>query len=37
MRPLKLTAQERADLVALLETFTSEDLERFKPLADLMK
>jgi len=37
MRPLKLTAQEKADLVALMETFTSSDLERFKSLADLMK
>jgi cytochrome c peroxidase len=37
MRPLKLTPQEKADLVALMETFTSSDLDRFKPLADLMK
>lgn len=35
MRPLNLTDQERADLVALLETLTSEDLERFAPLAKL--
>jgi cytochrome c peroxidase len=32
MRPLSLTEQERADLVALLETFTSEALERFAKL-----
>jgi len=33
MRPLGLTDQEKADLVALLETFTSEDLDRFEGLA----
>jgi cytochrome c peroxidase len=33
IRPLALTEQERADLVALLETFTSDDLERFEKLA----
>ena len=36
MRPLGLTEQEKADLVALMETFTSDDLARFAPLADLM-
>jgi len=36
MRPLNLTDQERADLVALLETFTSEDLQRFESLKALM-
>jgi cytochrome c peroxidase len=36
MRPLGLTAQEKSDLVALLETFTSSDLERFAPLRALM-
>ncbi|HEU4429372.1 MAG TPA: cytochrome-c peroxidase, partial [Myxococcota bacterium] len=34
MRPLALSAQEKADLVALLETFTSDDLERFAKLAE---
>jgi cytochrome c peroxidase len=33
MRPLGLTEKEKADLVALLETFTSDDLDRFKDLA----
>jgi cytochrome c peroxidase len=33
MRPLGLTAAEKADLVALLETFTSDDLARFEKLA----
>jgi cytochrome c peroxidase len=33
MRPLALTAEEKADLVALLETFTSDDLERLEKLA----
>jgi cytochrome c peroxidase len=33
MRPLALTEAERADLVALLETFTSDDLARFEKLA----
>jgi len=32
MRPLGLTDQEKADLVALLETFTSSDLARFDDL-----
>jgi hypothetical protein len=36
MRPLGLTAQEKADLVALLETFTSSDLARFDELGKLM-
>jgi cytochrome c peroxidase len=36
IRPLGLTDQEKADLVALLETFTSDDLERFEELAKLM-
>jgi len=35
MRPLGLTAQEKADLVALLESFTSDDLERFEDLKKL--
>jgi cytochrome c peroxidase len=33
IRPLGLTAQEKADLVALLETFTSDDLARLAKLA----
>ena len=33
MRPLGLSAAEKADLVALLETFTSDDLARFETLA----
>jgi len=33
MRPLALTAQEKADLVALMETFTSDDLERLAQVA----
>jgi cytochrome c peroxidase len=33
MRPLGLSAAEKADLVALLETFTSDDLARFEKLA----
>jgi cytochrome c peroxidase len=33
MRPLSLTETEKADLVALLESFTSSDLERFAGLA----
>jgi cytochrome c peroxidase len=37
MRPLALTAAEKADLVALLETFTSSDLKRFEPLNALVK
>jgi cytochrome c peroxidase len=36
MRPLDLTEQEKADLVALMETFTSDGMARFAPLADLM-
>jgi cytochrome c peroxidase len=34
MRPLSLTDAEKADLVALLESFTSSDLERFAGLAE---
>ena len=37
MRPLGLTDAEKADLVALLETFTSDDLARFEKLAENMK
>jgi cytochrome c peroxidase len=37
MRPLSLTENEKQDLVALLETFTSSDLERFAELAKLMR
>jgi cytochrome c peroxidase len=33
MRPLALTDPEKADLVALLETFGSDDLARFEKLA----
>jgi cytochrome c peroxidase len=36
IRPLQLTAQEKADLVELMKTFTSEDLDRFKDLNALM-
>jgi cytochrome c peroxidase len=36
MRPLGLTAQEKADLVALMETFTSSDLARFAELEKLV-
>jgi cytochrome c peroxidase len=36
IRPLGLTDQEKQDLVALLETFTSEDLDRFGDLAKLV-
>jgi cytochrome c peroxidase len=36
MRPLGLDDREKADLVALLETFTSADLERFEDLAALV-
>jgi len=36
MRPLDLTAQEKADLVELMKTFTSEDLDRFQDLVKLM-
>lgn len=35
MRPLGLTDPEKADLVALLESLTSDDLERFEPLTRL--
>jgi cytochrome c peroxidase len=36
MRPLALTDQEKADLVALMETFTSSDLARFAELEKLV-
>ena len=36
MRPLALTAQEKADLVELMKTFTSDGMARFAPLAELM-
>jgi len=36
MRPLGLTEQEKADLLALLESFTSTDLSRFDDLSKLM-
>ena len=36
MRPLGLTEQEKADLLALLESFTSLDLARFDDLSKLM-
>jgi cytochrome c peroxidase len=36
MRPLGLTEQEKADLVALMETFTSSDLARFAELEKLV-
>lgn len=36
MRPLGLTPQEKADLVELMKTFTSDDMARFAPLAELM-
>lgn len=36
MRPLGLTPEERADLVELMKTFTSDDMKRFAPLAELM-
>jgi cytochrome c peroxidase len=36
MRPLGLTPQDKADLVELMKTFTSDDMERFAPLAELM-
>ena len=35
MRPLALTDQEKADLVALMRTFTSSDLARFAELGKL--
>ena len=34
MRPLGLTEREKSDLVELLESFTSEDLDRFRDLAE---
>lgn len=34
MRPLGLSAEEKADLVALLEAFTSDDLDRFASLRE---
>jgi cytochrome c peroxidase len=37
MRTLGLTDQEKADLVELLKTFTSDDLDRFEGLAKLMR
>jgi cytochrome c peroxidase len=37
MRSLRLTRQEEADLVELMKTFTSEDLERFEPLTKLVR
>jgi cytochrome c peroxidase len=37
MRPLALTEQEKKDLVALMETFTSSDLARFAELEKLAK
>jgi cytochrome c peroxidase len=36
IRPLGLTPEERADLVELMKTFTSDDLERFQDLVRLM-
>jgi hypothetical protein len=36
MRPLSLTDQEKADLVELMKSFTSEDLARFEELGKLM-
>jgi len=36
IRPLNLTEQEKADLVELMKTFTSDDLKRFAPLQALM-
>jgi cytochrome c peroxidase len=36
MRPLGLTDQEKADLVELMKTITSDDLERFEPLTKLV-
>jgi cytochrome c peroxidase len=36
IRPLGLTAQEKADLVELMKTFTSDDLDRFQDLSRLM-
>jgi cytochrome c peroxidase len=36
IRPLGLSEQEKADLVALLESLTSDDLDRFRDLVGLM-
>ena len=36
IRPLELTDQEKADLVELMKTFTSDDLGRFQELVALM-
>jgi cytochrome c peroxidase len=36
MRPLSLTAQEKADLVEVMKAFTSDGMARFAPLAELM-
>jgi len=36
MRPLALTPQEKADLVEVMKTFTSDGMARFAPLAELM-
>ena len=37
MRPLGLTDDEKRDLVALMESFTSDDIARFEALAELMR
>jgi cytochrome c peroxidase len=37
MRPLDLSDPEKAELLALLDTFTSDDLARFEKLAEHMK
>ncbi len=37
MRPLGLSDQEKADLVALIQSFTSDDLERFEALRGLAR
>lgn len=37
IRPLHLTEQEKADLVELMKTFTSDDLKRFDHLKKLME
>jgi cytochrome c peroxidase len=36
IRPLELTDQEKADLVEVMKTFTSDDLDRFQDLVRLM-
>jgi cytochrome c peroxidase len=36
IRPLDLTDQEKADLVELMKTFSSDDLDRFQDLVSLM-